>query len=159
MELYPETKGWASMLAPEIMTAAQWADAYRSRARSGEQRLMLAVLEDAVSDLMGAPVREGGDSGERRNRRRMRRAADAERWIFGEPGDEAVRFEDCCDALEIDPDYLRLRLRRAMAAQAPRRAEIVRELSGVRKTGVPRAGIQPSPARARRFHHRIAARG
>ncbi len=108
MDLHPDTKGWATLLAPEIVTPAQWAGALRNRAASGEQRLMLAILEGAVADLLGTR--------EKRTVRRMRRMLEAEDWIFGEPGAQTVRFEDCCAALGVDPDYLRDGLRRRLLA-------------------------------------------
>ncbi len=70
-----------------------------------EKRLLLAVLEQAFLDLRGRGWHHINCPG---SRRRFR--ADAEAWFFGAPGDGIFAFENICDALGFDPDWIRKRL-------------------------------------------------
>src|SRR5689334_22359043 len=78
-----------------------------------ERRLMVAVLEDAVYRFRkhaGAKTIEGKSI-----------LAEEEQWFFGRDEDGPFSYETICDALGIDPDYLRGGLRRLKEAQhAPR---------------------------------------
>ena len=79
-----------------------------------ERRLMVAVLEDAVNRFRkhaGAKTNEGKAI-----------LAEEEQWFFGSGEDGPFSFETICDALGMDPDYLRGGLRRFKEAQqhAPR---------------------------------------
>jgi hypothetical protein len=77
-----------------------------------ERRLMVAVLEDAVHRFVkhtGAKSVEGKAI-----------LAEEEQWFFGPGEDGPFSLESICDALGIDPDYLRAGLRRLKVSQAPR---------------------------------------
>ena len=72
------------------------------RAQQGERLLLLAVLQDAVDTY-----------------RRCRGSRDPEArllfdetlaWVESRDHDDIFSFESLCDALDIDPDYLRRRL-------------------------------------------------
>jgi hypothetical protein len=72
------------------------------RAQQGERLLLLAVLQDAVDTY-----------------RRCRGSRDPEArllfdetraWVESRDHDTVFSFESLCDALDIDPDYLRRRL-------------------------------------------------
>ena len=65
----------------------------------GEQRLMLAVLEDAVEEFQ----RNCGTTG----RRGERLLSEVERWFWSEDDQLLFSFENICSALEIDAGYLR----------------------------------------------------
>jgi hypothetical protein len=70
---------------------------------SSEQRLMLAVLVDAINVLQGW---------QRVGSARKRRAfAEAAQWVCTRGTNYPFSFDSVCDALEIDPDVLRSRLR------------------------------------------------
>jgi hypothetical protein len=67
---------------------------------SGERRLMLAVLEDAIRTLLVAkriPVP-------------LKRLRHDVAWIESSARDMPFAFESICDALGFDPSYLRRRL-------------------------------------------------
>ena len=80
--------------------------------RQPEQRLMLAVLEDAVrifkeyAALSDPHVR--------------RLHAEVERWFEAPPTDWAFDFENICDALGFDASSIRSSLRRGRAATISR---------------------------------------
>jgi hypothetical protein len=70
---------------------------------TGEQRLMLALLADALNVYQQGAV-------SRSTRKRML-YVDAERWIMAGPRSlQAFSFEVVCDALGINPSVLRRRM-------------------------------------------------
>ena len=88
---------------------------YRSRrhALRGERLLLLAVLEDAVECY-------------RRGRRSRDPAArilfdETRAWVESHDRDTLFSFESLCEALDIDPDYLRRRLHETSGGGARRR--------------------------------------
>ncbi len=78
---------------PDAFLPEQYFDRLSSRTTdTPEKRLMFAILVDAVIQLQrkGTPV-----------------ALEAERWIRGEGEEEPLfSFQDVCDALAIESDYL-----------------------------------------------------
>jgi hypothetical protein len=69
----------------------------------GEERLVLSVLEDAVDCFM-----KYIDASTTKGQRLFR---DAEMWIALEDKKWVFSFDNVCEALGIDPDYLRRGLR------------------------------------------------
>jgi AraC-like DNA-binding protein len=69
---------------------------------------MRAVLVDAIRCVADA----------RPGRRRVAEAARARRWIAARDRDWPFSFERICEALDVDPDHLRRRLRAGVAAIA-----------------------------------------
>lgn len=96
------------LIAPEQPTPEQWADARRAEWMTGEKRLLLAVLEDAVRCYI-----EYGENGKVCRKKKL--FDEAERWIQGE-GDSDLSFEYVCGELGIDHDWLRKRLQIARAS-------------------------------------------
>jgi hypothetical protein len=74
-----------------------------------EKRLMLAVLEGAVSDFQKYATASAG--------RGRRLFADAEAWLESPTSDEPLDFENICYALGFDPSFIREGLRRWRAAR------------------------------------------
>jgi hypothetical protein len=106
----PVSERW-SALAPEIMLPSQLLGRQGSLLQP-EKRLMLAVLENAVSVLLrDAPVRDG---------RAGRHVAEAEEWVASDAVDWPFTFLNVCHALELDPGYIRGGLGR----RARRRTEV-----------------------------------
>ena len=64
-----------------------------------EKRLLLAILEEAVATVQRYVVDE------RRRGRRLYREAEA--WVLSDDMSWPCTFRRICDALGIDPDYLR----------------------------------------------------
>jgi hypothetical protein len=85
----------------------------------GERRLMLAVLEDAVDSYRKYALA--------RDPREQACFLEAREWFLSDDRSWLFAFENVCDVLEMNPDYLRGGLdkwRRALTAAAMRRAEL-----------------------------------
>jgi hypothetical protein len=87
----------------DLILPCQYCDVSSGYGLSGEQRLMLALLTDALN-----VYQKGALS---RLTRPRRLYVDAERWILAERADcNALSFVTVCDALGINPDLLRRRV-------------------------------------------------
>jgi hypothetical protein len=87
----------------DVILPSQYFGSLGSVGLSSEQRLMLAVLVDAINVLQGW---------QRIGSARKRRAfAEAAQWVNTRGTNYPFSFDSLCDALEIDPDVLRSRLR------------------------------------------------
>jgi hypothetical protein len=97
---------------------SQYFGAMGSAGLSGEQRLFLAVLVDAINVLQSW---QGGDSA-----RKRRNFADAAQWVNIRGTAQPFSFDNVCAALEIDSELLRSRLRilTVRAANSARRPAI-----------------------------------
>ncbi len=89
---------------------------------SGEQRLMLAVLADAINVLRS--WQNGGSARKRRN------FAEAAQWVNTAGTSHPFSFDSVCDALEIDSELLlsRLRTLTIRPVNAARRPNLVARL-------------------------------
>jgi hypothetical protein len=81
---------------------SQFRDLSGSHRPTAEQRLMTALLADAINVFQ-----KGFFS---RSARQRMLYLDAERWILGRANGHGFSFETACDALGIDPALLRRRL-------------------------------------------------
>jgi hypothetical protein len=110
----------AGLFEPDILLPNQYFAAFRrGRAVEGERRLMLAVLEDAVDSYRKYALA--------RDPREQACFLDAREWFLSGDRSWLFAFENICDVLEMNADYLRSGLdkwRRALAAAATRSAEI-----------------------------------
>jgi hypothetical protein len=87
----------------DVILPVQYFGALGSVGLSSEQRLMLAVLVDAINVLQGW---------QRMGSARKRRAfAEAAQWVNSRGTNYPFSFDSVCDALELEPDVLRTRLR------------------------------------------------
>ncbi len=103
------------LVEPEILVPSQYFDRFRGHAiLEGERRLMLAVLEDAVSCFQkyaGSP-----------RPRAQRLYREAEDWLLDTDGSWPFSFEAVCIVLGYDSSYVRKRLmdwRDQLLAKAP----------------------------------------
>lgn len=111
------------LVEPEVLLPSQFFDRYKGRAiLEGERRLMLAVLEDAVSCFQkyaGATRPRG-----------QRLFREAEEWFRDEDASWPFSFEAVCSVIGIDSDYFRGQLRgwkdRLLAQSADERGKIGR---------------------------------
>ena len=87
-----------SLSEPDILTSHQYYDQETS-GRQPEKRLMSAVLLDAIECFQKYPVLH--DEYENRLFR------EAENWILDNDREWLFSFINICDALTIDPHYLR----------------------------------------------------
>ena len=72
--------------------------------KTGESRLLFAVLQDAVDCFQKNAL--SGD----------RHFEEAEKWIMSTNSDAALSFEYVCSALDLNPQYVRQGLQRWRAA-------------------------------------------
>jgi hypothetical protein len=108
------------LLQADIILPSQYFGAIGSVGLSGEQRLMLAVLVDAINVLQS--WHGGGSARKRRN------FAEAAQWVNSPGTTHPFSFDSVCDALEIDPELLRSRLRvlTVRSANSTRRSTLAR---------------------------------
>ena len=86
----------------DIILPSQYFESVGSGGLSGEQRLMLAVLVDAINVLQSW---QGGGSA-----RKRRNFAEAAQWVNTRGTSHPFSFDSVCDALEIDSELVRSRL-------------------------------------------------
>ena len=87
---------------PDTILPSQFFELAGSRHFSSEQRLMLAVLIDAINVL--------GDSRGSPTRRKRKSFYDASSWVFADGITSPLSFDHVCDALSVDAKGLRRRL-------------------------------------------------
>jgi hypothetical protein len=119
----------AGLFAPDTMLATQYFDRLRRRRDlTGEQRLMCAVIEDAVDSYLkhAAAIRPEHQD----------RFAEAEAWIESADRSWLYAFETICDYLGLDAGYLRDGLRRYKAGAR-------------RQTATPAPEVAETPERRR----------
>ena len=83
----------------DILAAEDFARIHRSRPLSPERGLMVAILEVALADYQRC--------WKARDKKGMERFADAQAWILESNSEWIFSFVNCCEALGIEPDYLR----------------------------------------------------
>src|ERR1700730_12478912 len=97
----------------DIILPSQYFGAMGGGSLCSEQRLMLAVLVDAINILQGW---------HRLGSARKRRAfAEAGQWVNTRGTHYPFTFDSICDALSIDPDILRQRLSGLIMGQPAQR--------------------------------------
>jgi hypothetical protein len=100
-------------LEPRALMPAQWfTQRERRNAQSSIRRLMYAILEDAVSVY----------TSEVRSSRQSRTFQQTRRWIDSNDRTWVFSFLRICEALDLDPDYIRRGVRMRAAAPANGRA-------------------------------------
>src|SRR5271169_2765552 len=93
------------LFEPDTLLPIQYFEAMRRKhLLEGEKRLVLSVLEDAVECFMKCI-----DSSTNKGQRLFR---DAEEWINLEDKRWVFSFDNVCDMLDINPEYLRTGLRK-----------------------------------------------
>lgn len=93
-----------NLVTHEVVLPSQYFTPISERLLSPEQRLMLAILEDAVYTVL----KYAGT----KNRRAQRLVRDAERWMALSDRRWVFSFENICAVLGIEAEVLRARLRR-----------------------------------------------
>jgi hypothetical protein len=135
------------LVEPEILLPSQFYN--RSRGLSvveGERRLMLAILEDAVSCFQ-----KYAGAARPRSKRLFQ---EAEEWFLDEDCTWVFSFESICGVLNISPEYFRTNLKRwkeQLLAQPP---EARSKVGRVRLRAARRHKILPFVPRRR---HKAAA--
>ena len=110
----------SGLFEPDILLPNQYFAAFRrGRAVEGERRLMLAVLEDAVDSYRKYALA--------RDPREQACFLEAREWFVSTDRSWLFAFENICDVLEMNADYLRSGLdkwRRALTSAAMRRTDL-----------------------------------
>ncbi len=88
---------------PDVILRSQFFELIGTRSLSSEQRLMLAVLADAINVVQ--------DFHHSETARKRGPFTEAWNWIFARGPKCPLAFESVCDALGIDAEALRWRLR------------------------------------------------
>jgi len=90
----------ASLFQPDTLLSAQYFDTLRRKTLlEPEKRLMLAVLDDAINCYRDNLFSQRG-----KNKRLF---AEAEEWIATPGGDWIFSFDNVCESLGFNPEYLR----------------------------------------------------
>jgi hypothetical protein len=93
---------------PDVILPSQFFELVGATAFSSEQRLMLAVLVDAINVL--------GDYGPSPNLRKHNSFNEASSSVFADVGiTSPLSFDHVCDALSVDPESLRRRLAKLLS--------------------------------------------
>jgi hypothetical protein len=88
------------LVEPDLLAAAQYYDrVLYARPLDPEKRLMLAVLEDAVTCFQ-----KWSFASSCRARARYKEVQD---WFMNEKSDQLFRFETICEILGLNPDHIR----------------------------------------------------
>lgn len=90
-----------SLFEPDTLLPSQFFAHFRGRGSAirGEKRLMLAVLEDAVDCYQKFAFA--------REVRGRELFAEAEEWLFSSDNSWVFAFENICETLELNADYIR----------------------------------------------------
>jgi hypothetical protein len=90
----------ASLFQPDTLLSAQYFDNLRRRTLlEPEKRLVLAILEDAINCFQ--------DNLFARSAKKKKLLREAEEWIVGDGGDWIFSFENVCEILGFNPQYVR----------------------------------------------------
>src|SRR5260370_17766991 len=95
-----DNSGYLSRI-PDVILPSQFFESVGARTFSSEQRLMLAILADAINVLGSA------DSSNLRKRNSFKEASS---WVIANGITSPLSFDHVCDALGINADSLRMRL-------------------------------------------------
>lgn len=117
---------WLKLFQPDILAPVGFYERnLRTRQPDPEKMLMFAVLEDAISSY-----HKGRSATDAREKACYREAKD---WLLYEQSDWPFSFDKICEALDLDPSYLRKGLSR-------RRGSVMNQLLKTRVFHIVRAG-------------------
>ncbi len=127
------------LFEPDTLLPIQYFEAMRKKhLLEGEKRLILSVLEDAIECFMKCI-----DASTSKGQRLFR---DADEWIAHEDKRWVFSFDNVCDMLDINPEYMRMGLRKwkdkRLDAIARRRATLALEA----ERAAAEAAMQPAAA-------------
>ena len=94
----------AGLFTPDTLLPSQFFDRVRRRTElDGERRLMIAVLEDALDVYRKQLVAHDG--------RGRQLFLEAEQWLEDREANDLFSFENICDVLDLNAEYIRRGLR------------------------------------------------
>jgi hypothetical protein len=113
----------ASLFQPDTVLAAQYFDNLRRKTLlEPEKKLLLAILEDGIKCFQDNVLAQSGKA--------KKLFDETEEWVLERDSDWVFSFENICEALGFDPQYVRQGLLRWKHQQLTRHAKThVRETS------------------------------
>ena len=138
-----DVDGWGSGTVPETVLPVQLFGHVRGLWQP-EKRLMLAVLENALSPLLRNPARRHGRVVERRPL-----TAEVKAWIASDAHEWPFSFLNICHVLGLDEDALRSALLRQATSEGRDPAELTWDGNG-RPPALALGARQPARGRAAR---------
>jgi len=104
----------ASLFQPDTLLPAEYLETTCRKAHlEPEKKLMLAVLKDAIDCFQDNALAQGG--------KKKKRFGEAEEWILADNNDWLFSFENICEALGFNPQYVRQGLMRWKEVKLARR--------------------------------------
>jgi hypothetical protein len=140
------------LFEPDTLLPIQYFEAMRRKhLLEGEKRLILSVLEDAVECFMKC-IESPTSKGQRLFR-------DADEWILLEDKHWVFSFDNVCDMLDINPEYMRRGLRqwKERKIEAIERAAIARAEAALIAAENPVVVETPAPVEIEQVPAPIAA--
>src|ERR1700759_1685360 len=131
-----------ALFEPDTLLPIQYFEAMRRKhLLEGEKRLILSVLEDAIECFMKCR-----DSATNKGQRLYR---ESDEWIALEDKHWGFSFDNVCDMLDINPEYMRRGLRdwKQRKLEAMQRAAEARAEAAARAESDAAAGNVAAPAR------------
>jgi len=126
-----------SLFEPDTLLPIQYFEAMRKKhLLEGEKRLILSVLEDAVECFMKCI-----DAATNKGQRLFR---EADEWISHEDKRWVFSFDNVCDMLDINADYMRVGLRR----WKERKIELIARRRAEAEAAAAEAALNPAPIEA-----------
>ena len=90
----------ALLFQPDTLVGSQYLESLsRKEALDPDKKLMLAVLEDGIQCFQA--------NIEAREPKNKKLFSEAENWILEERNDAVFSFENICEVLELNPQYVR----------------------------------------------------
>ncbi len=121
------------LFEPDTLLPIQYFEAMRRKhLLEGEKRLILSVLEDAVECFMKC-IESPTNKGQRLFR-------DADEWIALEDKRWVFSFDNVCDMLDINPDYMR----RGLKQWKERKVEAIQRAAAARAEAAALAALNPT---------------
>ncbi len=97
---HPAVDEMGSLFQPDSLLPVQYFENFRRKVQTEpEKRLMLAVLEDALTCFQKHFAARGG--------RGLRLFRETEEWIFREDSGRPFSFSNICDVVGFDSEYVR----------------------------------------------------
>ena len=147
-----------SLFQPDTVAPHEYFDTICRKALwQPEKELMVAILEDAVGCFQKYLFA--------RDKKGKRLFLDAETWINGEEGKSVLSFDNVCEELDLDSEFLRSGLRRwkqkklaaVTAAEKDRReSERTRKRYGLEEHRAVNRSVSKSPVARTRLRRRAA---
>ncbi len=101
---------YGSMFEPDVLLPSQFQVADEDGVSGGERKLMAALLSDGIEAYIAQSVSSLAEASSEQDTSSVRN--DVSEWIETKDEDYVFSFDNVCECLGIDADYLRLGLTR-----------------------------------------------